>query len=99
MRKSKFATNAIDAVIAPLFPRDSEDAIRELVERSVVRVLGEDLDDLGIDLDEIADAVVVEEFNNLSPEQRSAANRMVAEEIEEGLKEKIREHVKTILRG
>ena len=99
MRKFEFATNAIDAVVAPLFPRDSEDAIRELVERSVVRVFGEDLDDLDIDLDEIADAVVIEEFNNLSPEQRSAANRRVSDAVEERLKEMIRENVKSILRS
>ena len=62
MRKSKFASDAIDEAIAPLFPRDSDDAIRELVEKSVFRVVGQDPADLGIDLDEIADAVVAEEF-------------------------------------
>ena len=40
MRKSKFASDAIDEAIAPLFPRDSDDAIRELVEKSVARVVG-----------------------------------------------------------
>jgi NAD(P)-dependent dehydrogenase (short-subunit alcohol dehydrogenase family) len=58
MTKFKFASDAIDEAIAPLFPRDRDDAIRELVEKSVVRVVGQDLADLDIDLDEIADAVV-----------------------------------------
>ena len=99
MRKFEFATNAIDAVIAPLFPRDSEDAIRELVEKSVVRVVGQDPADLGIDLDEIADVVVIDEFNKLSPEQQNAVNESVAEELTDRLKDMFREHVRSILRG
>ena len=80
-------------------PRDRDDAIRELVEKSVVRVVGQDLADLGIDLDEIADAVVAEEFNNLSEKQQHAVNERVAEEMTERLQEIIREHVRSVLRG
>ncbi|MFM8734727.1 MAG: hypothetical protein ACKOC8_05970, partial [Pirellulales bacterium] len=99
MRKSKFASDAIDEAIAPLFPRDSDDAIRELVEKSVARVVGQDPADLGIDLDEIADAVVIDEFNKLSPEQQNAVNESVAEELTDRLKDMFREHVRSILRG
>ena len=99
MRKSKFASDAIDEAIAPLFPRASDDAIRELVENSVVRVVGQDPADLGIDLDEIADAVVIDEFNKLSPEQQNAVNESVAEELTDRLKDMFREHVRSILRG
>ncbi len=99
MRKSKFASDAIDEAIVPLFPRDSDDAIRELVEKSVVRVVGEDPADLGIDLDEIAYAVAADEFNKLSPEQQNAVNESVAEELTDRLKDMFREHVRSILRG
>jgi len=99
MTKFKFASDAIDEAIAPLFPRDSDDAIRELVEKSVVRVVGQDPADLGIDLVEIADAVVAEEFDNLTEKQRRAVNERVAEEVTERLKEIIREHVRSTLRG
>jgi hypothetical protein len=99
MNKFKFASDAIDEAIAPLFPRDSDDAIRELVEKSVVRVVGQDLADLDIDLGEIADAVVAEEFDNLTEKQRQAANERIAEELTERLKEIFREHARSILRG
>lgn len=99
MTKFKFASDAIDEAIAPLFPRDSDDAIRELVEKSVVRVVGQDPADLGIDLDEIADAVVAEEFDNLTEKQRQAVNERVAEELTERLKEIFREHARAVLRG
>jgi hypothetical protein len=99
MTKSKFAPDAIEKAIAPLFPRASDDAIRELVENSVVRVVGQDPADLGIDLDEIADAVVAEEFNNLTEKQRQAVNERVAEELTERLEEIFREHVRSTLRG
>lgn len=99
MRKSKFASDAIDDAIAPLFPRNSDDAIRELVEKSVFRVVGQDLSDLGIDLDEIADAAVAEEFDCLSVEQQQAVNESVGEELTERLKEIFREHARSILRG
>jgi len=99
MTKFKFASDAIDEAIAPLFPRDRDDAIRELVEKSVVRVVGQDPADLGIDLVEIADAVVAEEFDNLTEKQRQAVNERVAEEMTERLQEIIREHVRAVLRG
>jgi len=99
MTKFKFASNAIDEAIAPLFPRDSDDAIGELVEKSVVRVVGQDPADLGIDLDEIADAVVAEEFDNLTEKQRQAVNERVAEDLAERLKEIFREHARAVLRG
>ena len=99
MTKFKFASDAIDEAIAALFPRDSDDAIRELVEKSVVRVVGQDPADLGIDLDEIADAVVAEEFDNLTEKQRQAVNERVAEELTERLKEIFREHARAVLRG
>jgi hypothetical protein len=59
----------------------------------------EDLDDLGIDLDEIADSVVREEFDKLTPEQQDAANGVVYDAVEPRLKELIREHVRSVLRG
>ena len=99
MTKFKFASDAIDEAIAPLFPRDSDDAIRELVEKSVVRVVGQDPADLGIDLVEIADAVVAEEFDNLTERQRQAVHERVAEDMTERLQEIIREHVRSTLRG
>ena len=99
MTKFKFASDAIDEAIAPLFPRDSDDAIRELVEKSVVRVVGRDPADLGIDLVEIADAVVAEEFDNLTEKQRQAVNERVAEEMTARLQEIILEHVRSTLRG
>jgi hypothetical protein len=99
MTKVKFASDAIEEAIAPLFPRDSDDAIRELVEKSVVRVVGQDPADLGIDLDEIADAVVAEEFDNLTEKQRQAVNARVAEDLTERLQEIFREHVGSVLRG
>lgn len=99
MTKFKFVSDAIDEAIAPLFPRDSDDAIRELVEKSVVRVVGQDPADLGIDLDEIADAVVAEEFDNLTEKQRQAVNERVAEELTERLQEIFREQVRSVLRG
>ena len=99
MTKFKFASDAIDEAIAPLFPRDSDDAIRELVEKSVVRVVWQDPTDLGIDVDEIADVVVAEEFNKLSEEQRQAVNERVAEELTGRLQEIFREHAGAVLRG
>lgn len=99
MTKFKFASDAVDEAITPLFPRDRDDAIRELVEKSVVRVVGQDLTDLGIDLDEIADAVVAEEFDNLTEEQRQAVNDRVAEELTGRLQEIFREHARAVLRG
>jgi hypothetical protein len=99
MDDTRIAAKAIDTTIASLFPRDGEGAIRELVERTIVRVLVEDLDDLGIDLDEIADSVVREEFDKLTPEQQDAANGVVYDAVEPRLKELIREHVRSVLRG
>jgi hypothetical protein len=99
MTKLKFASDAIDEAIAPLFPRGGDDAIRELAEKSVIRVGGQDLSDLDIDLGEIVDAVAAEEFDNLTDEQRQAANERIAEELTERLKEIFREPVRSILRG
>ena len=50
-------------------------------------------------LGEIADAVVTDEFNKLSPEQQNAVNESVAEELTDRLKDMFREHVRSILRG
>lgn len=99
MTKLMFASDAVDEVIDPLFSRDRDDEIRELVEKSVVRVVGQDLTDLGIDLDVIADAVVAEEFDNLTEGQRQAVNERVAEELTGRLQEIFREHAGAVLRG
>ena len=99
MAKSVFLSDAIDEAVAPLFPRDSDEAIREIVENSVARVVGQDLTDSAINLDEITDAVVAEEFDNLSEEQQQAVEERVAEEMTSRLKEMIREHVRSVLRG
>jgi len=99
MRKCLFRSETFDAVIPTLFPRDIDETIRGVVEKSVVRVIGQSPMDSDVVLDEIADEVVAEEFDKLPEEQRDAAEGRIVEEITDRLKEMIRGEVRAVLRG
>jgi len=99
MRKCLFRSETFDAVIPALFPRDIDETIRAVVEKSVVRVIGQSSMGSDVVLDEIADEVVAEEFDKLPEEQRDAAEGRIVEEITDRLKEMIRGEVRAVLRG
>lgn len=99
MKKRLFSSETFDAAIPTLFPRDIDETIRELVEKSIVRVIGQSSMNSDVVLDEIADEVVGEEFDKLPEKQRNAVEGRIVEEITDRLKEMIRGEVWVVLRA
>ena len=95
----KFAVEMIDEAFESRFPRDINEVLGDVVVRSIGRVLGRELFDSAIDLDEIAEGVVSEEFDALSEENRVLIDGVIVESITDRVKDMLRDEVKSTLRA
>jgi hypothetical protein len=94
----KFAAEMIDEAFASRFPRNIDEVLGEVVERAIGRVVGQNLSDAAINLDEIADEVVAEELDALPEETKSLIDDAFVEAIAHRAKDMLRGEVKSSLR-